>query len=92
MNPWNTELGGKMFDRDTDMSQLVWCIFCYLVRLSLNLVPLYTVVSRNVISWGEVVDVNLRRLWKLFAVWKKSATSCAGAFSHIIYSSSLKRA
>ena len=46
---------------------------------SLNLLPFYTEVSKNVISWGEVVRVDLRRLWRLFSVWKKSATLCAGA-------------
>ena len=57
---------------------------------SLNLLPFYTEVSRNVISWGEVMRVNLRRLWKLLVVWKKYATSCAGAFSHIMYLSFVK--
>ena len=78
------------FDDDTVMCQLVCCIFWYLHTFeSLNLLPLYTEVSRNVISLGDVVRLNPGRLWKLFAVWK-SATSSAGTFSLSMYPLSLK--
>ena len=65
----------------------------YPLRLSLWIFCLCTRwYAKNVIPWGEVVHANLRRLRKYFAVLKKSATSCAVAFSPIMNPSSLKRA
>ena len=51
---------------------------------SLTLLLLYTEVSRNVISWEEVVRVNLRRLWKLFAVWKKFTRPTSRNFDSLV--------
>lgn len=54
-------------------SLLVWCAFLISSVLEFStLLPLYTVVSKNVIACFDAVWVNLRRWWKLLAVRKKS--------------------
>ena len=85
MNPRNTELGRQ------DVPSRYWYVKVGWVRLlisstfgSLTLLLLYTEVSRNVISWEEVVRVNLRRLWKLFAVWKKFTRPTSRNFDSLV--------
>ena len=69
---------------------LVWVLISSILEF-VNLFPLYTVVSEKVISYFDSKWVNLRRWWKLLAVWKKFVMSYLVAFSHIMKPSFLNR-
>ena len=69
---------------------LLWVLMSSILDF-VNLFPLYTVVSKKVISCFDSKWVNLRRWWKVLAVWKKFVMSSLVAFSHITKPSSLNR-
>ena len=84
-------LGGTKFGGSINVSVgLVWVLISSNLEL-VNLFPLYTVVSKKVISCFDTVWVNLRRWWRLLAVWKKFVMFSSVAFSYIMNSSALNR-